>query len=169
MKISTFAALVWRWCSMILAFAAIVWTYSVNPAEVALALDANGNGDHFLTRSQLFYLSAAIFLINNVLLVAMKRRIGIVPVSLMPIPNKQLWGMNRPALDEFLGNWLFAIVGMVNFVLGIGLFAIATVNSQQFKFDIFDFEWLYYLSVAMLVIVFVVVPFRLFRPPAPAA
>jgi hypothetical protein len=154
---------------MVLAFVAIVWTYSVNPAEVALGYDANGSGEFFLSRSQLFYLAAAIFLVNNVILVAMKSRIASIPVTLMPIPKRELWALNRPALNEFLANWLFSIVGVVNFVLGIGLFAVATVNSQQFTFDIFDFEWLYYVSVVLLLVVFVGIPLRLFRPPVPAS
>lgn len=153
---------------MVLAFVAIVWTYSVNPAQVALAYDAGGVVAFSITKSQLFYLAAAIFLVNNVVLVAMKQRVGAIPASLMPIPNKALWGLNRPELDEFLGNWLFAIVGAVNFVLAIGLFAVSTVNSDQFKWNIFDFEWLYYLSLLLLVVVFVIIPLRFFRPPVPA-
>jgi hypothetical protein len=43
------------------------------------------------------------------------------------------------------------------------------VNSQQFTFDIFDFEWLYYVSVVLLLVVFVGIPLRLFRPPVPAS
>ncbi len=169
MKISTFAALVWRWSSMLLAIAAIVWTYSVNPEEVALSYDAFGNGDFFLTKSQVFYLASAIFLLNNVLIVAMKKQIHTIPVQVLPIPAKEGWRRNRAELDEFLGNWLYAIVGAVNVILGIGLFAVATVNSQQFTQNINDFEWLYYASLLLLALVFVIIPLRLLRPPVPVS
>lgn len=169
MKISTFAALIWRWCSMLLAIAAIVWTYSVNPDNVALSYDASGDGDFFLTKSQIFYLASAIFLLNNVLIVAMKKQIQTIPISVLPIPAKEVWKQSRAELDEFLGNWLYAIVGAVNVILGIGLFALATVNSQQFVQSISDFEWLYYLSLFLLVVVFVIIPLRLLRPPVPVS
>ncbi len=169
MKISTFAALIWRWCSMLLAIAAIVWTYSVNPDNVALSYDASGEGDFFLTKSQIFYLASAIFLLNNVLIVAMKKQIQTIPISVLPIPAKEVWKQSRAELDEFLGNWLYAIVGAVNVILGIGLFALATVNSQQFVQSISDFEWLYYLSLFLLVVVFVIIPLRLLRPPVPVS
>ncbi|ODS81454.1 MAG: hypothetical protein ABS46_11400 [Cytophagaceae bacterium SCN 52-12] len=169
MKISTFAALIWRWCSMLLAIAAIVWTYSVNPDDVALSYDASGSGDFFLTKSQVFYLASAIFLLNNVLIAAMKKQIHTIPISVLPIPAKEGWRQNRAELDEFLGNWLYAIVGAVNVILGIGLFALATVNSQQFVQSISDFEWLYYVSLFLLVLVFVIIPLRLLRPPVPAS
>ncbi len=169
MKISTFAALIWRWSSMLLAVAAIVWTYSVNPESVALSYDASGNGDFFLTKSQVFYLASAIFLLNNVLIVAMKKQISTVPISVLPIPAKEGWKQNRAELDEFLGNWLYAIVGAVNVILAIGMFALATVNSQQFTQNVHDFEWIYYVSLLLLALVFVIIPLRLMRPPVPAS
>ncbi len=154
---------------MLLAIAAIVWTYSVNPDDVALSYDASGSGDFFLTKSQVFYLASAIFLLNNVLIAAMKKQIHTIPISVLPIPAKEGWRQNRAELDEFLGNWLYAIVGAVNVILGIGLFALATVNSQQFVQSISDFEWLYYVSLFLLVLVFVIIPLRLLRPPVPAS
>lgn len=154
---------------MLLAIAAIVWTYSVNPDNVALSYDAYGNGDFFLTKSQVFYLASAIFLLNNVLIVAMKKQIHTIPISVLPIPSKEDWRLSRAELDEFLGNWLYAIVGAVNVILGIGLFALSTVNSQQFAQSINDFEWLYYVSLFLLVLVFVIIPMRLLRPPVPAS
>jgi len=154
---------------MLLAIAAIVWTYSVNPDDVALSYDASGSGDFFLTKSQVFYLASAIFLLNNVLIAAMKKQIHTIPISVLPIPAKEGWRQNRAGLDEFLGNWLYAIVGAVNVILGIGLFALATVNSQQFVQSISDFEWLYYVSLFLLVLVFVIIPLRLLRPPVPAS
>lgn len=154
---------------MFLAVAAIVWTYSINPDEVAVSYDVNGNGEFFLTKSQVFYLGAVIFLLNNVLIVAMKNQVHKIPVSIMPIPNKRAWGLNRPELDEFLGNWLYAIVGVVNVILGVGLLSLSTVNSQQFTQDIYDFEWLYYVTLFLLAVVFIAIPFRLTRPPVPAS
>ncbi|GAA4438799.1 hypothetical protein GCM10023091_19910 [Ravibacter arvi] len=152
---------------MLLAVAAIIWTYSVNAEEVALSYDAAGNGSFFLSKSELFYLACAVFLLNNVLIVAMKKQLHRIPVSIMPIPKKEAWAQHKSELVEFLGTWLFAIVGAVNVILALGLFALATVNSKQFTYDIFDFEWLSYGSLALLVLVFVVLPFRLFRPPVP--
>ena len=99
----------------------------------------------------------------------MKKQIHSIPISVLPAPAKEGWRESRAELDEFLGNWLYAIVGAVNVILGIGLFALATVNSQQFVQSVSDFEWLYYVSLFLLVMVFVIIPLRLLRPPVPVS
>lgn len=167
MKTSTFAAKVWRWCSTLLAAAAIIWTYSVNPESVAVDFDEGGNGSFFLTKGAVFYIAAALFILNNAVVASIKRQIPKIPVSMMPIPNRKAWALNRPELDEFLGNWLYSMVGTINVVLGISLFALATVNSEQFRWRIFDFAWVGYGTIFLFLIVLVAVPLQLFRPPVP--
>jgi len=169
MKISTFTALVARWLTMVLAIGAIVWTYSVNAPEVTLSYDGNGNPSVVVTKSQLFYLAAAIFLISNVLLAHMKKQIPGIPIAVMPIPHKKLWAESRPELDEFLGNWLFAVISAVNFILSLGLFIVASDNSLQFKLNLGDFNWVYYASYVILFAVLVLIPLKLLRPPVPAS
>lgn len=169
MKIFTFTALVFRWGTMLLAVAAIVWTYSVNSQEVTLSYDKEGNSLIVLTKSQLFYLASFIFLLTNVILASVKRQIHKLPVAIMPIPHKKLWDESREELDEFLGNWLFAIISAINFILGAGLLTLATANSLQYAQNINDFAWVYYLSFVILLAVLVLIPIRLLRPPVPAS
>ena len=84
----------------------------------------------------------------------------------LPIFNKKAWSLHREALNEHLTNWLFCLVAVINTIIGMSLFALATVNSQQYKLDVFDFSWLFYVGIALLVIVFLL-PLRLLSPPVP--
>lgn len=152
---------------MLLVVGAMVWTYSVNSESLAVNFDETGQGNFFLSKEAIFYIAMALFLVNNVVIVAVKGQIKKIPVSMMPIPNRMAWGQNRPELDEFLENWLYGVVGMINVVLGVSLFALATVNSLQFDQNVFDFSWLMYVTLVLLFIVFLLIPLQLFRPPAP--
>ena len=90
-----------------------------------------------------------------------------VPVSLLPIPNRLAWASHREELNEHLTNWLYCLVAAINTIVALSLFALATVNSNQFKQDVFSFAWLFYLGFGMLIAVFVALPIRLLRPPVP--
>ena len=146
---------------------ALAWTYSLLPDLVAVGFASSGLAEHYLEKDTIFYIVMGLIIFNNVVIAAMAKAISKVPVSLLPIPNRQVWTEHREELDEHLTNWLYCLVAAINTIVALSLFALATINSTQFKQDVFSFAWLFYLGFAMLILIFVALPVRLLRPPVP--
>ncbi|TDB68768.1 hypothetical protein [Arundinibacter roseus] len=167
MKVTTFAIKVWRWFSVVLVIGALAWTYSLLPDLVAVGYAASGMADHYVEKSTIFYIVMGLIIFNNVVIMATARQIPKVPAMMMPIPNRAAWAANRDVLNEHLTNWLLCLVAAINTILALSLFSLATVNSSQYKSDIFDFAWLFYLGFGMLTSIVLALPIRLMRAPAP--
>ncbi|MCE7063477.1 MULTISPECIES: hypothetical protein [Dyadobacter] len=166
MKITTFAIKIWRWMSILFVVGALVWTYSLFPEMVAVDFANTGLAERYVSKEHIFYIIMGLFLLNNVVIAAFARHISNVDPMHLPIPNRKAWAQNRPELNEHLINWIYFLVAVINTIMGFSLFALATINSTQYKLDVFDFSWVYYAGIVLIVAVFLL-PLRLLRPPVP--
>ena len=166
MKVGTFVIKIWRWLSIILVIGALVWTYSVFPDMVAVDFSNTGLAEKYVGKENVFYIVMGLFLVNNVIISGLAKQIPNVDPEHLPIINRKTWAQHRTALNEHLINWLFCLVAVINTIIGFSLFALATINSTQYKLDVFDFSWLYYASIGLMVFVFIL-PLRLLFTPAP--
>ncbi|GGC13464.1 hypothetical protein [Dyadobacter sediminis] len=166
MKVTTFAIKVWRWLSVVLVIGALIWTYSVFPQMVAVDFSDSGLAEIYLAKEHIFYIVMALFLVNNVLIARFAKLVSNADPMHLPIPKKRIWAQHREELNEHLVNWFNCLVAAINTVIGFSLFSLATINSTNYKVDVFDFSWLYYIGVALLVIV-LLLPLRLLSTPVP--
>jgi len=155
MKITTLAIRVWRMFSMIAVFGVSVYSYSLFSEDVGVHFDAAGKADEFIRKSEIFYIIVGLILMNNVLLMALGRQL---------IPNRIEWAEQRDELNEHLRNWIFCLVAMINTLVAMTVFALATVNNE-FIYKIADFEGLFYLVVGLLLIILIALPIRLMIKP----
>jgi hypothetical protein len=167
MKVTTFGIKVWRWFSVLLIVGGLAWTYSLLPDLVAVGFAASGMPDFYLEKDTIFYIATGLIIFNNVVIMAMARQVPKVPTSLLPVPNRKAWVDYRDQLNEHLVNWLYCLVATVNTIMALSLFALATVNSTQYNANVFSFAWLFYLGLAMLIIIFAALPIRMMRGPVP--
>ncbi|HEV7347611.1 hypothetical protein [Telluribacter sp.] len=167
MKVTTFGIKVWRVFSVLLVVGALIWTYSTFPDEVAVDFDKSGLPKNYLGKEAVFYIAMGLILFNNVVIMAIVRQIPKVPSQLLPIPKRDQWHLHREELNEHLTNWLYCLVAAINTIMALSFFSLSTVNSSEFKWDVFDFAWLFYLGIGMLMIVLLSLPLRLMRPPVP--
>ncbi|WP_439555252.1 hypothetical protein [Dyadobacter sp.] len=166
MKITTFAIKVWRWLSIIFVVGALVWTYSLFPEMVAVDFAETGLAEKYVDKEHVFYIIMGLFILNNVVISAFARHIPKVDPTYLPIPKKKEWAQFRPELSEHLVNWIYCLVSVINTIMGFSLLALATINSTQYKLDVFDFSWVYYAGIVLIVGVFLL-PLRLLWPPVP--
>jgi uncharacterized membrane protein len=164
MKITTLAIRVWRMFSMIAVFVVSVYSYSLFSEDVGVHFDASGKADEFVRKSEIFYIIVGLILVNNVLLMALGRQLLKIPNDLLPIPNRIEWAAQRDELNEHLRNWIYSLVAMINTIVGMTVFALATVNNE-FTYKIADFEGLFYLVVGLLIIILISLPIRLMIKP----
>jgi len=151
---------------MLLVFGALGWTYSVFPEQIAVDFAASGLAEIYVNKEHLFYIVMVFFILNNVILSAFARQIPKIDASRLPIPNREIWAQFREELNEHLINWLYCVVASINTIIGLSLFALATINSTQYKLNVFDFAWVSYVGLALLILVFLL-PLRLLRTPVP--
>lgn len=167
MKITTFGVKVWRFMSTVFVIGALGWTYSLLPDKVAVNFESSGLANNYISKENIFYLVTALIVFTNVVIPATARQVAKIPSDRLPIPNKNLWVSSRADLNEHLVNWLHSITAAINTIIAFSMLALGTVNSNQFKMDVFDFAWLLYAGAALLVVVIVALPVRLMRPPVP--
>ena len=165
MSISTFAIKIWRLGSILLLLGALIWTYSVMDAIVAVGFNESGEAAFSVSKDTVFYVIMGIFIVNNILLMSLAKYLNKVPFGSLPVPNRSAWVHSQEEVREIISNWVGALVAAVNTILGLSLFALATVNSKVFNWDVFSFSWIAYVGIAMLVIIIIVLPVRLSRPP----
>ncbi|MCF2446339.1 hypothetical protein L0657_20440 [Dyadobacter sp. CY345] len=166
MKIGTFSIKIWRWFSMLMVFGALVWTYSVFPEQIAFDFAASGLAEIYVNKEHLFYIVMAFFVLNNVVLSAFARQIPKIDASHFPIPKKNIWAQHREELNEHLINWLYTVVSSINTIIALSLLALATINSSQYNLTVFDFAWVSYVGLALMILIFLL-PLRLLKTPVP--
>ncbi len=164
MKFTTLAIRTWRFFSMIAVFGTSIYSYSLFSADVGVHFDAFGKADEFIGKSDVFYILVALIVANNVLFPALGRQLIKLPSHLLPIPNQTEWTAQRDDLNEHIQNWIFSLVAMINTIIAMTVFVLATVNNE-FTFKIGDFEGLFYLIVILLLIIVLALPIRLIIKP----
>jgi len=166
MKVGTFVIKIWRWLSIFLVIGALVWTYSLFPEMVAVDFSETGLAEKYVGKENVFYIVMGLFLVNNVIIAGLAKQIPNMDALHLPILKREIWAQHRADLNEHLTNWLYCLVAVINTIIGFSLFALATINSTQYKMDVFDFAWVYYAGMAMMIIVFIM-PLRLLWTPVP--
>jgi len=145
MSIELFISRTWRYASM-LAFALILlFTYRGLPDYTAVHFGANGRGDGFLPKDEIFYLFLAISMVVNILPIALAKMIDKLPDSSFSwIPNKK-WLSNRKDLNAAIVNWLNFLPAFINTFLILVLRAILTLNDER----TFNTSYTYLLVVGL--------------------
>jgi uncharacterized membrane protein len=166
MKIGTFVVKIWRWLSIAMVVGALTWTYSLFPDMVAVDFSSSGLAEKYVNKEHIFYLIVGIFLINNVFISRLALQVPNIDTDHLPVLKKKTWAQHRETLNELLVNWIYCVVASINSVVGFSLFALATINSSNYKMDVFDFSWVFYLGLALLIFVFLL-PLRLLWTPDP--
>ncbi len=166
MKATTFGVKVWRWMSMVFLIGALLWTYSVFPEMVAVDFASNGEAEMYVDKSYIFYIIVAIFVINNVVISRLAKQVPKMDASFLPIPNRKIWALHRTELNEHVTNWIYCLVAVINTITGFSLLGLATVNSEQYNLSVFDFSWIFYLGLVLMLVLFAL-PLRMFWTPVP--
>jgi hypothetical protein len=150
--------------SIMLVVGALTWTYSLFPDMVAVDFSKSGMAEMYVSKEHIFYVIMGLFLVNNVLISGLARQVPKMNVDQLPILKRNIWAQHREELNEQLVNWIYSVVASINTVVGFSLFALATINSSQYKLDVFDFSWVFYLGLTLLISVFLL-PLRLLWTP----
>ena len=165
MKAGTLFVRVWRILSILGLLFVLFNSYISYPSDVAVRFDELNQPIQTVKRETLFYIAVAIFLINNALINAVARLFPRIPTAQIPVPNRAVWASHRPQLNVVVTNWFRALMAAINTVLALGLMVLSFLNRSDRGIQPVDYAWLLPLSTAILIIVLVALPIRLFMKP----
>ena len=166
MTVGTFFIRTWRILSIIGLIASIISNYISFPNDVAVRFDENSVATAMINREVLFYVSVAIFLVNNILINSVARLFPRIPTEKIPVPNQAVWAANRTKLNQVLVNWFYALQASVNTVLALGLLVLSFLNRANFNAtDEQNYVWLLPLSTVIIGSVILSLPIRLLMKP----
>lgn len=165
MKAGNFFARTWRILSVLGLLIALFTSYVSYPDEVAVRFDALKQPIQTIGREVIFYIAVAIFLVSNTLLNVIAKLFVRVPASRIPMPNASLWTTHRAALNDVFTNWFYALMAAINTILALGLFVLSLLNRGDRSMKAYDYAWLLPVSTAILIVVLVSLPVRLYLKP----
>lgn len=159
MTIETFFIRAWRLASIAGLVFSLLNSYIAYPAEVAVRFNEVGQATQYLDRETIFYISVAIFLINNTLINAIARLFPRIPTDKLPVSAN--WATQREQLNQAATNWFYGLMAAINTILALALFVLSMLNRSDMSIDSSTYAWLMPLSTLLLGAVLLVLPIRL--------
>ena len=160
MSIEYFMSRVGRYVSIFAFIVVLLFTYRGLPDPTAVHFGADGRGDGFMPKNQVFYLFGSIMFGLNILIVLLVNNIQKLPITAFNfIPNK-VWLNDRKQLIGVVINWINFLPTIINVFLLLILRALLALNDERsFNTDytyllvlglVFLLIWLFYLPIRLL-------------------
>lgn len=163
MSIDHFASRVWRILSIVAFGLSLLFIYRGLPDPTAVHFGETGRGDGFLPKEEVFYLTAGIVTILNVLTLLLIKAIDKIPT--------EKWGTILPVFAEkgnqtikstFI-NWLHFFPALINTYLILVMRALLMLNDERTNQT--DYSYLPSLGIVFLLVWLIYLPVRLITSP----
>ena len=159
MSIEYFISRVGRYLSIFAFIIVLLFTYRGLPDSVGVHFGADGRGDGFLPKNQVFYLFGAIMFSLNILIVLLVSNVKKLPITAFKsIPNKD-WLKDPKQLIGVVINWINFLPTIINVFLLLALRALLALNDER-SFNT-DYTYLLVLGVVFLLIWLFYLPIRI--------
>ncbi len=159
MSIEYFMSRVGRYLSIFAFILVLLFTYRGLPDPAAVHFGANGRGDGFLPKNQVFYLFGSIMFGLNMLVVLLVNAVNKLPITAFSwIPNKE-WLKDRSQLITAVANWLNFFPTIINIFLLLILRALLALNDER-TFNT-DYTYLLVLGVVLILIWLLYLPIKI--------
>ncbi len=159
MSIEYFISRVGRYLSIFAFVLVLLFTYRGLPDPTAVHFGANGRGDGFLPKNQVFYLFGGIMFGLNILIVLLVNSVNKLPTTAFSwIPNKE-WLKDRNQLITAVANWLNFLPIFINVFLLLILRALLALNDER-TFNT-DYTYLLVLGIVLILIWIFYLPIKI--------
>ncbi|MFM1835554.1 MAG: hypothetical protein RJA04_241 [Bacteroidota bacterium] len=163
MSIDYFVSRVWRIVSMVAFGITLLFVYRGLPDPAAVHFGETGRGDGFLPKEEIFYLTAGIVTILNVLALLLIKSVDNV--------SEQVWGKlfgvfadkGEETIKKTLINWLHFLPALINSFLIIVFRVLLLLNDQRTYNE--DYTYVPKLGIVLLLVWLLYFPIRLFLSP----
>ncbi len=163
MSVDYFVSRAWRIVSMVAFGFTLLFVYRGLPDPAAVHFGETGRGDGFLPKEEIFYLSAGIVTMLNVLALLLIKSVANVP--------EQVWGKifqlfaskGDLTIKTTTINWLHFLPALINTYLILVLRVLLLLNDQR-TFDA-DYTYITKLGIILTLLWLLYLPIRLFFSP----
>jgi hypothetical protein len=163
MSIDHFASRVWRILSIVAFGLSLLFIYRGLPDPTAVHFGETGRGDGFLPKEEVFYLTAGIVTILNVLALLLIKAIDKIPTdkwaAILPVFAEK---GNQTIKSTFI-NWLHFFPALINTYLILVMRALLMLNDERTNQT--DYSYLPSLGIVFLLIWLIYLPVRLITSP----
>jgi len=159
MSIEYFISRVGRYLSIIAFIIVLLFTYRGLPDAVAVHFGADGRGDGFLAKNQVFYIFGAIMFSLNLVIVILVSNVKKMPsIAFKSMPNQD-WLKDPKQLVGVIINWINFLPTIINIFLILSLRALLALNDER-SFNK-DYSYLLVLGIVLLLIWLFYIPIRI--------
>jgi len=163
MSIDHFVSRVWRILSMVAFGITLLFVYRGLPDPAAVHFGETGRGDGFLPKEEIFYLTAGIVTVLNVLALLLIKSVSNVPEVVWGNLFKVFASKGDQNIKNTLINWLHYLPALINTFL-ILVFRVLLLLNDQRTYDA-DYTYVPKLGIILLLLWLMYLPIRLFLSP----
>ena len=159
MSIDHFLSRVWRSISLFGLGVSLLFIYRGLPDPTAVHFGETGRGDGFLPKEEVFYLTAALITILNVLTLLLIKTVEKIPANGLGFLYRTFQEKGAEVVKKMLINWLHLFPAFINTFLILVLRTLLLLNDER-TFDQ-DFSYVPLVGLAFFLIWLIYLPFRL--------
>jgi uncharacterized membrane protein len=163
MSIDKFISRVWRVLSMIAFGISLLFVYRGLPDPTAVHFGETGRGDGFLPKEEIFYLTAAIVTILNVLGLLLIRSIEKIPRSYFGNFLNAFAEKGDLIIQQTCVHWIHFLLALINTYLILAFRVLLLLNDERTNQA--DYSYLPKVGIALFLIWMIYLPARLWSYP----
>ena len=150
MSIEYFISRVGRYLSIFAFIIVLLFTYRGLPDAVGIHFGADGRGDGFMPKNQVFYVFGAIMFSLNILIVLLASNVKKLPITAFKSIPQKVWLKEPTQLMGVIINWINFLPTIINVFLLLALRALLDLNDER-SFNT-DYSYLLVLGIVFLLI-----------------
>jgi uncharacterized membrane protein len=163
MSIDHFVSRIWRILSMVAFGFTLLFVYRGLPDPAAVHFGETGRGDGFLPKEEIFYLTAGLVTILNVLALLLIQSVARVPESVLGKIFNLFASKGEATIKTTLINWLHYFPALINTFLILVFRVLLQLNDLR-TYDS-DYTYVPKLGIILLLVWLLYLPIRLLLSP----
>ncbi len=163
MSIDKFISRVWRVLSMVAFGISLLFIYRGLPDPTAVHFGETGRGDGFLPKEEIFYLTAAIVTILNVLGLLLIKSIQKIPGRLFSHYLQAFASKGDLIIQQTFVHWIHFLLALINTYLILVFRVLLLLNDERTNQA--DYSYLPKVGIILLLIWLIYLPIRLWSYP----
>jgi len=163
MSIDKFISRVWRVLSMVAFGISLLFIYRGLPDPTAVHFGETGRGDGFLPKEEIFYLTAAIVTILNVLGLLLIKSIEKIPGSLFGKYLRAFASKGNLIIQQTFVHWIHFLLALINTYLILVFRVLLLLNDERTNQA--DYSYLPKVGIILLLLWLIYLPVRLWSYP----
>jgi hypothetical protein len=163
MSIDKFISRVWRVLSMIAFGASLLFIYRGLPDPTAVHFGETGRGDGFLPKEEIFYLTAAIVTLINVLGLLLIKAVEKIPLRFFSKRLPAFADKGDLLIQQTCVHWIHFLLALINTYLILVFRVLLLLNDDRTVQA--DYSYLPKVGIALFLLWLIYLPARLWSHP----